>query len=198
MLQGLYVLRLFWNGRWTRVLIDDRIPCSKEDGSPLFGSCHSPCHTWVMLIEKAVAKLHGSYESLAKVTRGVRAGLEMLTGGAVFPLDLSPITQSFISQPLLSAALQDHAAVMVMVPRSSGGCYRYDGMKVDPEQDGAEAAALYSSLVYPAISVSNTAEKAQQAEMMPVETLYRQFSEVRAVWEALVCDHLSVDRRFVL
>ncbi|XP_061588137.1 calpain-10 isoform X1 [Cololabis saira] len=53
----------FWQqGHWTEVTIDDRLPCI--DASLCFSCCHSPSAFWVALLEKAYAKLHGSYEQL--------------------------------------------------------------------------------------------------------------------------------------
>ncbi|KAB5535653.1 hypothetical protein PHYPO_G00120390 [Pangasianodon hypophthalmus] len=53
----------FWrNGHWTEVRIDDRLPCINN--TPCFSRCHSPMAFWVALLEKAYAKLHGSYERL--------------------------------------------------------------------------------------------------------------------------------------
>ncbi|KAM9323625.1 calpain-10 isoform 1-T5 [Pholidichthys leucotaenia] len=53
----------FWQqGHWIEVVIDDRLPCI--DSTLCFSRCHSPTSFWVALIEKAYAKLHGSYERL--------------------------------------------------------------------------------------------------------------------------------------
>ncbi|XP_053506922.1 calpain-10 isoform X5 [Ictalurus furcatus] len=53
----------FWrNGHWTKVQIDDRLPCINN--TLCFSRCHSPMAFWVALLEKAYAKLHGSYERL--------------------------------------------------------------------------------------------------------------------------------------
>ncbi|XP_068593585.1 calpain-10 isoform X2 [Cebidichthys violaceus] len=53
----------FWQqGRWTEVTIDDRLPCINS--TLCFSRCHSPTAFWVALLEKAYAKLHGSYERL--------------------------------------------------------------------------------------------------------------------------------------
>ncbi|KAJ3594525.1 hypothetical protein NHX12_003832 [Muraenolepis orangiensis] len=60
--RGSFQFRIWQKGRWTAVTIDDRLPCV---GFTLcFSRCHSPTAFWVALLEKAYAKLHGSYESL--------------------------------------------------------------------------------------------------------------------------------------
>jgi hypothetical protein len=50
------------------VIIDDRIPVfgfgKNKEGKPYFARCRDPNELWVTLLEKAYAKLHGSYESL--------------------------------------------------------------------------------------------------------------------------------------
>jgi calpain, invertebrate len=60
--KGIYVFRFFKDFKWIYVIIDDRIPC--VDKSPVFSRCKDPTETWVSLIEKAYAKLHGCYETL--------------------------------------------------------------------------------------------------------------------------------------
>ncbi|XP_037537621.1 calpain-10 [Nematolebias whitei] len=68
----------FWQqGNWTEVTIDDRLPCFKS--TLCFSHCHSPSAFWVALLEKAYAKLHGSYEHLW--AGQVAEALVDLTGG---------------------------------------------------------------------------------------------------------------------
>ena len=50
------------NGEWQIVTIDDLFPCYPQ-GQPLF-SQGSSNEIWVLLLEKAYAKLHKSYEIL--------------------------------------------------------------------------------------------------------------------------------------
>lgn len=53
----------FWqNGHWIDVVIDDFLPCIHF--KLCFSQCLSPNAFWVALLEKAYAKLHGSYERL--------------------------------------------------------------------------------------------------------------------------------------
>ena len=50
------------NGIWEEVTVDDFFPCRPFKG-PAF-SCNHDLEMWVLLIEKAYAKLHGSYNAL--------------------------------------------------------------------------------------------------------------------------------------
>lgn len=71
---------------WELVLVDDRLPCG-ADGDPVFSHCASPGSWWVAILEKAYAKLAGSYTSMRGGT--VREGLELLTGTPPSVLDLT-------------------------------------------------------------------------------------------------------------
>lgn len=52
------------NGVWQELTIDDYMPCALE-GSPLFTRTHGN-ELWVLLLEKAYAKLHGSFKNISK------------------------------------------------------------------------------------------------------------------------------------
>jgi hypothetical protein len=69
--QGLYQLRICKNGEWVNVIVDDYIPC-KIDGTPKFSRATGD-ELWVLLLEKAYAKLHGNYYQtrLGFVTQGM-------------------------------------------------------------------------------------------------------------------------------
>ena len=56
---GIYQIRFYLNGKETPVIVDDYLPV-KQDGTPAFATCRDG-ELWVSLLEKAWAKLHGSY-----------------------------------------------------------------------------------------------------------------------------------------
>jgi calpain-15 len=56
---GAYRMKINKNGVWHELTIDDYMPC-KLDGAPIFTRTHGN-ELWVLLLEKAYAKLHGSY-----------------------------------------------------------------------------------------------------------------------------------------
>ncbi|TRY69713.1 hypothetical protein DNTS_035400 [Danionella cerebrum] len=59
---GTFLFRFWRSGQWTMVRVDDRLPCLCD--KLCFSQCQSPKAFWVALLEKAYAKLHGSYEHL--------------------------------------------------------------------------------------------------------------------------------------
>lgn len=75
-INGYYQVRLCRRGEWVVVNIDDYLPCDKND--ELVFAFGKKRQFWVPLMEKALAKLYGSYEAIA---RGACAdGLQTLTG----------------------------------------------------------------------------------------------------------------------
>jgi calpain-15 len=59
---GVYRLRFCKNGQWTNVTIDDFFPCI-PGGGPVYSRSHGN-ELWVLLLEKAYAKLHKCYSAL--------------------------------------------------------------------------------------------------------------------------------------
>jgi hypothetical protein len=75
--EGYYVVRLCVQGKWKEIELDDCFPCFSEDRSLAFG--HSTgSELWVILLEKAWAKLHGSYAEI--VSGNMDEALRTLTG----------------------------------------------------------------------------------------------------------------------
>ena len=81
--KGIFCFKFYKNFKWRYVIIDDRLPCQKvyninQTPTLIYGKCRAPNEFWVPLIEKAYAKMHGSYKSL---TSGfIDDGLVDLTG----------------------------------------------------------------------------------------------------------------------
>ena len=68
------------------VVVDDWIPCEAR-GKPAFATSRKGNELWVSILEKAYAKLHGSYEALEGGL--VQDALVDLTGGAGEEIDLT-------------------------------------------------------------------------------------------------------------
>ena len=82
--EGVYRVRLCKNGEWQSVTVDDYFPCF-VNGGPIFTSAKGG-ELWILILEKAYAKLHGSYLAL----RGGYScdGLQDLTGCPTISYDL--------------------------------------------------------------------------------------------------------------
>ena len=97
---GCYRVRFSKGGLWREVTIDDYFPCYQGKG-PVFSRGVGD-ELWVLMLEKAYAKLHGSYYAL----RGGLAaeGLMDLTGCPTFKLDFD----SEIAAPLIESGQLFH------------------------------------------------------------------------------------------
>jgi calpain-15 len=141
---GIYRLRICKSGSWYQVTLDDFFPCSADAG-PIF-SCNHGNELWVLLIEKAYAKLHGSYHAL-KAGRASDA-LEDLTG---FPTDFISFHDEKIRQQLESGAfwgsLCEVAAQQQLLAAGTMGEDQYTESGIDPESSaGLVPGHAYSVL----------------------------------------------------
>ncbi|KAK1835070.1 hypothetical protein QBC39DRAFT_419504 [Podospora conica] len=59
---GKYIFRMYFNGSWRQVVIDDRLPASSTDRTLYVVDRRHPRLLWPALIEKAYLKIRGGYD----------------------------------------------------------------------------------------------------------------------------------------
>lgn len=75
---GIYRFRLCIRGIWQVVTVDDLVP-AKASGKPVFGKLING-QLYPLLLEKALAKVYGSFEAISYDSDCAETGLQILTG----------------------------------------------------------------------------------------------------------------------
>ncbi|XP_077966798.1 calpain-A-like [Styela clava] len=96
---GMFHFRFWRFGSWVEVIVDDRLPVIQNRLA--FGRSSSKDEFWLSLLEKAYAKLHGSYEAIEGGFS--QDGLEDLTGGMAVSFDLGDKTPGHLFRSLVKA-----------------------------------------------------------------------------------------------
>nr|VZI33441.1 unnamed protein product [Spirometra erinaceieuropaei] len=94
---GVFKFRFWQFGNWVEVLIDDRLPVDSNNRMIFMHSDESN-EFWSALMEKAYAKLNGSYANLSGGTQG--EAMEDMTGGLSESIDLTKITVDMIRKDI--------------------------------------------------------------------------------------------------
>jgi hypothetical protein len=115
---GYYIIRLFINGKWVNVVVDDKLPSSAR-GGPIFCSSKNGSEIWMSIVEKAYAKQSGSYE----VIEGghVQIGLSALTGGVGSTIRLEEKGSEIASGELFAQMKQYFSSGYLMGAGSPAG-----------------------------------------------------------------------------
>ena len=95
---GIYGVTLWYKRRWTMVWVDAQFPCWRPKNShgkhrrpkPIYATSSDHREIWPNVVEKAYAKVAGSYEAIGRGGR-IAPALETLTGGAAWSVDAMTI-----------------------------------------------------------------------------------------------------------
>jgi len=138
--QGLVGLKFFKDGMWWDVAVDTFIPTT-DNNCPCFARNKNPEEFWMVILEKAYAKMHGSYESL---DAGLMSEcLVDLTGAA--PGEIS-VKDLFASCPLPHGGFDKAKAMDVLFKRSQGTLLQ--GASLDGESEAMMQGGLIAGHAY--------------------------------------------------
>lgn len=135
--RGKYRVRLYdaKRGAFVVVTIDDLIPCAKGTTSPLFVKMNGN-ELWAVLLEKAFAKLWGSYAALDGGL--MSAALHALTGDHTFRLDRSGATwKRRVSRHVAETYTPDETWVLIQKYIAAGSLLAAAAASIDGRGAGA-------------------------------------------------------------
>ncbi|KAG5176034.1 hypothetical protein JKP88DRAFT_249836, partial [Tribonema minus] len=142
---GIVALRFFKNNKWQSLIIDDYIGL-KSDNTIHFASCNDPDEFWVPLLEKAYAKLHGSFESI-ECGFGYQVIMDM-TGGAGVLTECAQLGSAESCFAYLASLLRKRAVL---------SAYLWSVESVSQERiDAATAAGIVPGHAYTILKTQET------------------------------------------
>ncbi|KAJ3590531.1 hypothetical protein NHX12_008481, partial [Muraenolepis orangiensis] len=111
---GIFHFRFWQYGEWVEVVVDDRLPV--REGRLLFSYSRTRNEFWSALVEKAYAKLIGSYSSLKG--GNISEGMEDFTGGIAYSMPVASRTPKVLWRAL-TAALSRGSLLSCFIQASS-------------------------------------------------------------------------------
>ncbi|CAF4015899.1 unnamed protein product [Rotaria sordida] len=114
-IEGVYLVRICHNGLWKTIIVDDFFPCTKYNH--LVFAQGKRRQLYVPLIEKACAKLFGSYAALK--SGNILEGLQLLTGAPCDYINLKPSNTTFDGD-IVWAKLLSACESKLLIGTSSG------------------------------------------------------------------------------
>eukprot|EP00727_Mastigamoeba_balamuthi_P002509 m51a1_g12255 putative calpain family cysteine protease (841) ;mRNA; r:164287-169163 len=102
---GAYLVVLHPDGERKEVIVDDLFPCCPQTRKPLFSRNKGP-ELWVILLEKAYAKLHGSYQAIEAGSPA--KALVDITGAPCRILRVKETPRDALWQAIRDSDVQDH------------------------------------------------------------------------------------------
>uniref|UniRef100_H2ZIF1 Calpain catalytic domain-containing protein n=1 Tax=Ciona savignyi TaxID=51511 RepID=H2ZIF1_CIOSA len=100
---GMFHFRFWRFGKWVDVIVDDQLPSVR--GSLCFGRSANRDEFWLPLLEKAYAKVHGSYQAIEGGF--TQDGMEDLTGGIAVTYQLGGKTPDHLYRTMTKALRND-------------------------------------------------------------------------------------------
>ncbi|XP_063386791.1 calpain-A-like isoform X1 [Cydia fagiglandana] len=122
--RGAFTFRFWVFGAWREVVVDDRLPCRGAVPRLLASTARQGDFT-LPLLEKAYAKLYGSYAAMhaaGAAAEGTARALQELTGGIVQSFSLQRQPQPLTLQVLHSAA--PRSTIIVATPSEKESTWR--------------------------------------------------------------------------
>ncbi|XP_058123076.1 calpain-A-like [Anopheles ziemanni] len=143
--EGKFHFRFWRYGKWVTIVVDDRLPVNGK-GKLKYGRTSTEDEFWFPLLEKAYAKLHGSYEALVGGFGG--DAMVDLTGGLkkyytlkkINPKELFTMVQRSLQQNCLIAAGTKKQPGMEKVKIFGG--HEYTVTKIKPIQNDVKLICI--------------------------------------------------------